>query len=392
MKRYLMILAVLLLAAGSVFAQGNAGYKERSIKYWDEGPVTEADFQVRHLASTLDDVAGDLQWGISFEPVTDRIGNLRYTHPVSRTYMDQLQSWQDPDHMLPWTLTYLQTEFNMLEVFRRKMQREINAQPQDYNAIRDYYQRAIQSATEAYMMETDRGRDAAAVSRYEVQYQAELDSLDDVSAAVPPQMNKKGTGSTVYAGYSCELFGDPVAAGIGPAHGFNLGASALFGDLYLALDLGMGRPGTLKTDGFYYDEKKDYAWRKGVRCKNGQMQLLAGYTVLDRPYLALRPIVGAGVTFFDQDSDIKEANGSYKDSEISGLRLSAGAHLSWKLKRNLSYNYGGPGSYSETCLVFKAYAAHSQLKGLGETWSLNLGVALEWGGCMLKRNDSAVRP
>ena len=89
----LILLAVLGLQG---FAQERASYKD-GIKFWTDGPLTEADFSVRHLANTLDSVVGSLDWGIRFDTAKDKIGNLRFEHPVSCTYMDKLTSWRDPD-------------------------------------------------------------------------------------------------------------------------------------------------------------------------------------------------------------------------------------------------------------------------------------------------------
>jgi len=391
MKKQLLILGLAVLTLGSAAAQSVPSYKEKSIHYWDEGPLTEADFSVRHLAATLGDMTGELSWGISFDPVTDKIGNLRYTHPVTRTYMDQLQSWMDPNLRQPWTLNYFQTEFDLLESFRRKMQLEIDENPMDYNEIRDYYERAIHSAVDAFRLESDLGRDAGAVARNEVQYKEALDTLKAGTPAKEPQVRRRLVGEGLFFGYLCEFYGDPVSAGIGPSHGFNLGISFPISKVYLALDMTMGRPGVLKQEGFYYDSHKDYTWRKGVKCEAGQMNLLAGYTVLDRPAFALRPVAGIGVGFLDQETENKNTNGSYLDSEIHGFRSTVGAQLAIKLRRTLAISSYSGGGYGETSLVFKAYASHTQFQGLGPVWSANLGVVLDWSGWLLKRNDPMVR-
>ena len=389
MKKLFLVLALAAVML-PVMAQDIPSYKEKSFKFWDEAPLAEDDFSDRHLAATVNDVAGELFWGIAFSSVTDRIGNLRYTHPVTRVYMDRLQSWKDPDRWQPWSLSYFQTEFDLLESFRRKMQRELIDNPLDYSEIRDYYTRAVHSAVDAYHLESDLGRDAGVVAQYEVQYKEELDSLEAEVPVKEPQFRKSLVGEGVYAGYLCEVFGSPLSTAIGLSQGFNLGLSFPIGDVYLAMDMTMGPSGRLKQDGFYYDNRKDYAWRKGEKCTSGHMNLLAGYTVLDRPVLALRPIAGVGVSFLDQDTGLKNGNGSYESSEINGLRLTAGVQLACKLRRSLAVSGYGGGGYGETSLVFKAYAAHTDYKGIGEIWSANLGVALDWSGWFLRRNKLIV--
>ena len=362
-------------------------YKEDSYKSWSDGPLTQEDFTSRHLASTLQDVAGELKWTITFKPVTDKIGNLRYSHFSTETRMDKLRSWMDPDHFLPWSLDYFQSEFDMVETYRRKLQAEMNSNPLDVKDIQDYYDRMLTSAGEALQQETNLGRDATAVARYSVKYKEELAALPEDDQVSEPEFCKSLLGEHIYFGYLCEIYGAPVSSGVGPAHGLNMGLAYPIRNVYLGLDMSMGRPGALKQDGFYHDDKIDYDWRKGVKCNAGQINLLIGYNIWDRPRIALRPIGGIGVSFLDQHSDIKNGNNSFVNSETSGLRLQAGMEIAWKLWRTLGITTAG-GGYSETCLVFKAYGAHTQFDGLGETWSLNLGVAWDWGAWLLKHSKT----
>ncbi len=361
------------------------GYKEESYKNWGDGPLTEADFVERHVSGPAQGTVGELDWLISFDPVDEKIGNLRFRHIQSATRMDRLSSWRDPSADKPWSLDYFQTEFNLVEAYRRKMQDELNANPLDYKAIKDYYMRLLASTSDAYQMETDHGNDAAAVARYSVQYQEELDNWEPQPVS-EPQFNRRALGYGLFIGYMGECFGTPVSTAIGPAfHGFSFGFDFPIRQVYLGFEGTLGSGSTLKQDNFYYDPYDDYYWEKGKKCTNGEMSAILGYTFLDRPRIALCPVAGVGVTFLDQNTGYKNGSGDSVSSEIHGLRLQAGMNVSVKLRRTLDIaNYYGMGSYDETNLVFKVYGAHTQFKGLGEVWSIQFGVALDLVGWFLK--------
>ena len=385
MKRIAPICLLLALSPNAL-AQNFKG-REESFKNWSDGPLTEADFVERHVSGPAQGTTvGELDWLISFDPVTDRIGNLRFRHVQSSTRMDRLSSWRDPSVDKPWSLDYFQTEFNMVEIYRRKVQDELNTNPLDYQDIKDYYMRLLSSASDTYHMETDHGNDAAAVARYSVQYREELDRWEP-KPLTEPQFTRRALGYGIFAGYMGECYGAPVSTAIGPLfHGFSFGFDFPVHRVYLGFEGTLGAGSALKQDNFYYDPYDDYYWVKGKKCTNGEMSALLGYTFLDTPRIALCPVAGVGVSFLDQKTGTQNSGGS-DSSEIHGLRLQAGMNVSVKLKRTLDVgNYYGGGSYDETNLVFKVYGAHSQFTGLGEVWSVQFGVALDFVGWILKNN------
>ena len=386
MKR--IALLTLILLTGFTAAAQNFKERERSFRNWIDGPLAESDFVERHVSTAVQGVGGELDWLISFDPVTDRIGNLRYRHLQSSTRMDRLSSWRDPSSAKPWTMEYFQTEFNMIEVFRRKLQAELNVNPLDYRDIKDYYLRLLSSNSDTYMMETDHGNDAAAVARYSVQYKEALEKDPESEAVKEPQIPRRALGYGVFFGYMGECYGAPVSTAIGPLfHGFSYGFDLPIRRVYLGFEGTLGAGGILKQDGFYHDSHYDYHWERGKKCTNGEMGALLGYIFLDRPGFALCPVAGVGVSFLDQKTGLKE-NGGTGNSEIHGLRLQAGLNFSVKLKRTLDVSgFYGSGSYDETNLVFKVNAAHTQFQGLGEIWSVQFGVAVDFIGWFLKNGN-----
>ena len=376
----MMALSTLALPA---MAQNTAGYKDAA-KEWSDGPLTEADFSVRHLASTLDNVAGDLNWGIKFVPVKDKIGNLRFRHMNSVTYMDKLGSWQCPEYRQPWSMDYFQTMFDMVEINRRKMQADLNANPQDHEQIREYYSRSLRSLDETYKMETDRGNDAAAVTRYQVQAREELDAWEEAPLE-EPAIRHTAVGIGMYAGYEGEAFLSPLSDVLGMRHQLQFGWVVPVKQFYTAVDFGVAFGSPVKKDAFIHDVENDYDWRKSEKYTGGNFNFRLGYRVVDQPRVALIPFAGAGGSFIEQDTGWKDMDGKTVTSTCGGLRLQGGVLLQAKYLRHLtalSYN----SEYGEHSLAFRIYGARTSFKGIGPVWSVNFGVCVDVTAWPLKFN------
>lgn len=356
-------------------------YEGYGFKYWTEGKLTEEDFQVRKISDltevSSDKIPGSLDWTIGFETETVKIGNLRYKYIATKTYMDQIRSWINQDVSSKQALEYFQTEFDIVESFRRKLQNQLNQNPYDYYNVRDYNQRLVSSAIDALRMETAYGYDTIALAKYQNQYEQKLDSWEEVPVTVP-RIVDKGIGSSFYFGYNSQIFGSSLSNYFGPSQGLLMGLDFLIRNLRLGFSMAFNGTGPLKEDSFYTDPKYDYQWRKGVNCTSGIMLLDLSYTVLDKPAFSLSPAAGFGVNFIDQRLPADLITNGHNNSEIAAFMVEVGMNFNIKLRRSLSLAYGYY-SYSETCLVLKVFEARSMFKEIGPVNSINLGLCIDFG-------------
>ena len=382
-----LICTILLAALGlQGFAQDRASYKDGT-KLWTDGPLTESDFTARHLAKTLNEAAGSLDWGIRFETAIDKIGNLRFEHPVSLTYMDKLTSWRDPDYAHPWSMDYFQTTFDLVELNRRKMQADLDANPQDFQEIKDYYTRSVISITDAFEMESDRGKDAAAVARYKVQCQEDMDAWEQSREEVPltePEVRRTALGIGLYAGYEGEVFGGPLSEALGMRHQLFIGWVIPVRQVYTSFDFAAALNAPVKADAFLHDTKENYDWRKSEPYSGGQFNFRLGYRVCDRPRIAVIPFTGFGGSFIEQDTG-RQVDGEDVKSVCGGLRLQGGVLLHWKYLRHLTLN-SYEREYGEHALAFRLYGARTTFRGLPPAWSVNFGVCVDVTAWPLKSN------
>ncbi|MBQ9877805.1 MAG: hypothetical protein IJM29_02725 [Bacteroidales bacterium] len=373
MKRLLSI----LLLSYSICCLGQESSEKKGIKFWSEGKLTEEDFQIRRSTDISNVVPGVLDWTVSFDREKAKVGNLNITYLQSRTYMDKLLSWINPDKFHPWSLSYLQTEFNIVEAYRRRFQDQLNQNPLDYSQIRDYNMRLMRNAIETFQMESEYGNDSGVIVRYETQYEAELENWEETPLQAP-EIKPKGLGSHLFVSYLGEFSGQPLSDGIGPSHGLLFGYGFLFSRFMIGLEGSFYVPGTLKADNFYFDPKYSYNWQRDVRYSQGLMGFNAGYILLDRPSFSLRPEVGLGARSYDQKLPEDYVQDSNKSSELSGLRFYAGLNFNFKLSRNLDLYYSG--NYTETNLTIKVLGGITNFKSMGTVPFFGLGIGMAFDG------------
>ena len=386
MKRQFCIIVFTILGLQG-FAQERAAYKD-AVKLWEEGPLTEADFSVRHLPNTSVSIAGELDWGIRSDRKVDKIGNLRFEHPVSYSYMDKLNSWRDPDYAHPWSMDYFQTMFDLVELNRRKMQADMDANPQDCEEIKDYYNRSVHSQTEALEVESDKGNDAAVVARYQVRCKEDMEALAKTQEDTPlkePAYRHTAVGIGMYAGYEGEAFSQPLADVLGMRHQLFFGWVFPINQVYTSLDFAAALKAPVKVDGALYDQVENYDWRKDKPYTGGQFNFRLGYRVFDQARMAVIPFTGIGGSFIRQDTGREDSDGDAIISACGGLRLQGGILLHWKYLRHLTLgNYER--EYGEHALAFRLYGARTTFRGLPPAWSVNFGVCVDVTAWPLKSN------
>ncbi|MBO4589826.1 MAG: hypothetical protein J5698_02505 [Bacteroidaceae bacterium] len=367
MKRTILSFAALLLCTASYML--GQDFWDDSKKHWADGPLTLDDFDQRTIDSTEAEQSC-LAWNVDLNRSIAKDGNFRFDVVKSEAVMDRLLSWYSSNLDPSWALRYNQASFDRVEVIRRKMQNDFNANPTYTSNVYDYYKRLFQNELEKFEQESKKGTDTLAIIRMEEQNRKDLESYEEAPVRTP-NFQKPRWGLGGWVGYGGDYYFAPVAAGITMTNAFEYGFTLECGQMTYELGMMMGGCGRLKKDNFFYDDRKDYEWEKGRRCSGGSAWLAGGYRLVDGPYLAVRPTIGLGAGFLDQS----DGNVS---SEIAGFRLMAGAVFSYKYKRRFDTVDLG---YRESCVNFRLFGSRTDFRGLGETYSITFGVNLsltEW--------------
>lgn len=375
-KRLITVITALFVMA-CVYSQNE--FEDTLIRYWDQGPLEWNHFQTRTIPLKNKTVT-ELSYGINYTNENTKLDNLHYSEMKSRTYMNRILSWYDPDRCNEWTLRFHQTSFDIVEYIRRQYQAAFNRNPKEGYLSR-YYNDLIESTLQAFDMESDGGKDSTVIMRYEQKYSTQLDSLE-YNPVLVPKFNTSHHGFSFFIGMFHEQFLTGASEGISSVTGLTLGFGYHYKRLYSFVEISVGGGGILKEPDFYYDSDMNYNWRQGIDITGEKYSFNVGYCLLDRPYLAIMPFAGLGSTAFSQQSDVPLANKSdrFETSRFSDFRVQAGIMADIKFRRKLSglyyqSQYYNPETYySESKLRLQLNGAYTDFKTAGTTYSVNLGL------------------
>ena len=370
---HLLTVLVLTLPFADITAHNLT--EDISGRSWNQGPLTWQDFQIRSVPQGEKKIS---HLSASITPFTyldanpDANSNLDYPITVFSTVMDKDRSWYDPDRCTDLTLRYEQTRFNILEVYRRRMQNSFAANPLEHNRIHDFYNRLVTSTLERFEMESDYGSDPDVVERYEEQYLNELDTVNILPTRTP-DVNRAYWGFGLLIGIDHSRFGAPVSDGIASTTGISVSFEYMYKKLNFFIWGAFNTSDTLKCDNFYYDQDYNYSWNRGNKTGVMISSFNLGYKLIDRPYFSVTPFVGFGCYYlFDNPTFRSYFNSDLnKPDEITGGGLQGGLIVDWKINRRIIYP-----SYDESKLRFQIFASRYKYDKLNTSaFTLNISVA-----------------
>jgi len=359
MKKLVSIAALIMLSLAL-----NAQEYEQSIRKWSDGPITWDNFVE---SSNNYNVPSFIAYGWRGEDKTFKKGNLRIKYYDYYTSMNSVESWVDPYHKSPSVLLYNQTVFDYAEVCRRQLMNEWhnNTNGYSFKELSNFYFQKAERYESEMARQCDYGRDSSMVRFYSQQVSPLLETTDqDYFSSYKIKRGKIGFG--FHIGYGNEfLFGDATSY-FNPKHGLKGGIDYYYKRIFVYLDGQMGSGGDTPQD-FY---NNGYLWEKGRHQSAGVFELGLGFEAIDTDWFRLAPFAGIGVGFYDVNAK-KGEDLSAAESEVSGFRLQAGIATDIKLLRDYEDMYN---QYGEHTIRLTAYAARTNMRIPGPTWSVNFGV------------------
>lgn len=368
---------ILLLLLPCLVLPGQDRRESDSYKKWSDGPLVISDFSQRRAPDNFGrDV--NLEWRISFDEELKKVGNLKYQYTKSILKMDKLSSWHNVNSSRNTEdcMKYVQTKFDLLEINRRKMQDEINRNPND-NSIMKYYSRLINGVADTFDQETALGTDTQMVEEYALKCRADLENYQEATA-VAPEAGPRGIMTCCYFGYAGTVFGKGMNSVFKMMNGVEFGlryGSGRFGLDFFWVGGSLGKPA---VDGALYDEENDYYWTSSKKATCFDFGVSASYIALSEPYWSVVPFIGFNVSDFSQKTDLKKSDNSLITSSLFCPQASVGMDLNYKINRTLLSDMAGK-NYSESSVVLRVYGSKMFLSG-GGSYALNFGILYNWSG------------
>ena len=332
---------------------------------WSDGKLTWKDFQEEESEKKI----SELSYYFGFNSDNYSMNDTMIYHYKAIAYVNQKESWVDPDHKNQKTLEYNQTIFDIIEYHRRKLQYEFHRVSSEsvlrynYNYVKDDMTNEI----EEFQEESQYGRIHSVVREWSEEYNEKLEESKG--------MNKLkfkdplyGIGMNISVGRNA--FTGSLNDNLTPGYGFILGFDFSFKRSMVFLNM------TLGSVGLDYDYSGVTDWFNNDNPNFSIIDISYGYSIINNTSLRLTPFAGLGIT---ELSESKQESGD--PYNIIDYNIVFGINTDLKFFRFLRLQPDpilGSKNYGEVSGRLRLYVTrtnyYSDLKG----YSINLGLGISY--------------
>ena len=328
--KFIFYLGALLLFCMNTFAQ-TPETDSRMILYWGEKDLTWGDFQ--GVPPKNSNYSSEISYGIGYRPFEKPVDSLDMDVRWIETYcyMDRGASWVKENEKTDVNLLYNQTIFDIVELYSRRLQEEINHLSGSTFAITNTldellreYDSKIKNVHAIISSETYDGMNGDRVNYWYNKTRLEL-SQQKKKIIPDYQLGHWGLGMSFDLGYG-------TISGVSKDYlsnkffnlsfGFDVGYKPLI--FYLRIVAGFN---SVKNE-FTYEDR---IWEKDLSTSLGVIELTAGYPIFNSNSLCLTPFIGPGIV----ELAVNSQDGKYKDYRIDKFTGVFGLNLDYKFSKGL---------------------------------------------------------
>lgn len=295
MKKLLIPLLITGFLSGSVLAATDAGNR----KYWNNERITWADIT---NTQSLKGIPSALKTGMEISTKPEKKGNIKIIRPRSFAYIDLDQSWADSAARTPEQLRYYQALFDLMEVYNRKFQKELNRgmSALEAESYARHFLQTYNEQAEQMKLETAQGLNEKKMDEWELYIVKELIQTQnqEVSAFYPRKFGyglNLGFGTVIPTGKLSDYFT--------PAWQFKLGFDLAYQRAHLLVDLSAGTCKN-KSDIRLGSKGIDYTWGRHKHTNFSQIAVSIGYDAFNNDRFKLTPFAGACWSEYSKQMEI----------------------------------------------------------------------------------------
>ncbi|MCH5327435.1 MAG: hypothetical protein J1E02_00305 [Coprobacter sp.] len=294
MKKGFICMFMLLLSGFGLSAQ----QKDAPLKQWDNSRLSWDDFQD---TTDIKGVSSILKTSLGIEIQKTKEGNIKTICPHAYAAIDRSQSRAVPEEKSDTLLRYYQATFDLLELYKRKLQNGLNKGLTGIDAENEYrhYMQLYNEQCSKMAEETEKGQNQLKMREWELYIIQELRSTP---LSAPPTIQPRGFGYGFHLGFGAVF---PVNGNLDhyftPAWQFHLGLDLAYKRAHLLLDMAAGTTRMRKDLPVTYDKGAGQTvWTKRLHPANSQLSATIGYEVLDTRHFSLMPFVGGAQTEYSR--------------------------------------------------------------------------------------------
>ncbi len=326
MKRIVILLLLTMILPRLAFAKSNDHYK-----LWHEGDLMWSDFQD---TISLKGVQFSFNAFLRIEQSRTKKGNTITVRPEAQACFDRYHSSANPEVQNKNLLRLFQLRYNLLEMYRRKLQTELNLgtsgiaadnrKAQYMNLYNEQCQRAID--------DTRNGQDEIKLQEWEFYVIKELE--ENPAPSIPQITPRKfgygfslGTGAVFSTQSACQYWA--------PAWQVNFGVDLAYANTHLLCDFSAGTART-KQDIFASHKEATAVWGKGGHNTYTSISLGIGQQLVSTKYFAFMPY--AGCIWSGYSDQAREENGINEKISFSysNFNWTAGLCFDYRFSNTIS--------------------------------------------------------
>ena len=355
-----------LLFSYSVFSQENR-------KYWRDGELTWDDFQE---SFTVHITGSELAYAMYFETKKERSGDTIIFRNKAEAYVDKSESWVHTYLKNENTLHYNQVIFDLLEIYRRKLQKELDSSTPsssphlELHKIFGYFKDRVSN----FKIQSDMGTKKEIVEVWKNNVRKEL---DDYPENYFPSFERKNFGLAWHVGmgtgYLSNTLNDLFTPPINFMYGFDFGYKRSV--IYLVASLGWNKV----NEPFYHEQEY---WEQKHDAGIAILDLTYGYSFIDNAKIKLSPFAGIGLTEFSTRTKDPEQ----KSNAMVNWNFTGGINLDYKIRKvvKLAGNIYGSKWITERSLRVRFYSTRAYYSSAINGFTYNLSVGYSVFGNALK--------
>lgn len=340
------------------------GYAQENRKDWNDGKLTWDDFHKKEQSAE----ASELKYFIGYNTGKQKSNDTTLIRIQTFCYMDRKLSWINNNFINSQYLKYNQIIFDIAELYRRKLQYELDRA----NSINEAEIKFSRNYTKMYnemdrfKEESSGGQNREVIEQWNLTIKKELNNFGNIDI---PKFSKRNFGYALHVGLGSGRFTGSLGQHFGQTFNFMFGFDFAYKNSILYLNGTMAR-GKVKTD--YISDKN---WYRGQHANVAIIDVSYGYAIVDKSKVKLSPFAGLGIT---------ELSGENMDNKEDPLRIVDynfifGINADYKIRKRIKLvpnPYFGLKESVETSIRARLYITRVSYYNDLNGYSINLTVGL----------------
>lgn len=324
MKGIIFILLVLAQFA-NIFAQN----ENSSVLNWGERKLRWEDFQGIAIQKSNDITY--LSYTIGYKTFEKEIDGVNIKWFEAYAYIDKNTSWVKENYRKDILLTYNQTIFDIVELYARKFQFNINESPLPNHLMLQKIDQLLRESSSQckirlaeFNYDTENSNNSDAIERWKSKIKIELEQTPKI--LVPSyKVSKFGLGVTFDLGYG--FLTNPINKKFSNPFDISYGFDFEYDPIVVYL---RGILGFSSIKGTFIN--KNYEWNKNSSIGIALLDVSIGHPVYEFNRFKITPFVGYGVTEFT-NKDLQETTETYR---LTDTNFSFGINVDYHFVKNVN--------------------------------------------------------